>query len=228
MPKLLLKFEAAAIREILLDKPSLTLGRKGDNDIVLDHAAVSGHHCKLYSAGSTWFVEDTGSTNGTFVNGKKVLKAGLKHNDVVTVVKYTLTYMEEGGASAPAEAPARAAAAPSPASATMSGQAGAKPRPFLEVLEGAVDKNEYEITALSTYIGKSAQANIPVKGSGLFGSAPDMAAVITVRPEGCYITPIKEGYAKHNGDPLNEKKQLKDDDVVEVGGTKLRFFFKKA
>jgi hypothetical protein len=225
MPKILLKFEAAAIREIILDKPSFTMGRKGDNDIVLDHAAVSGHHCKIYSSGNTWFVEDTGSTNGTFVNGKKVLKAGLKHNDVVTVVKYTLTYMEEGAAAAPA-APA-AAAAPSPSS-TLAGLPPGKPKPFLEVLEGAVDKNEYELTAMSTYIGKSSQANIPVKGSGLFGSAPDMAAVITIRPEGCYITPIKEGYAKHNGDPLNEKKQLKDDDVIEVGGTKFRFFFKKA
>lgn len=226
MPKILLKFEAAAIREIILDKPSFTMGRKADNDIVLDHAAVSGHHCKIYSSGNTWFVEDTGSTNGTFVNGKKVLKAGLKHNDVVTVVKYTMTYMEAGGAPAPA-ATAAAAAAPAP-SATMSGQAQGKPKPFLEVLEGAVDKNEYELTAMSTYIGKSAQANIPVKGSGIFGSAPDMAAVITIRPEGCYITPIKEGYAKHNGDPLNEKKQLKDDDVIEVGGTKFRFFIKKA
>ncbi|HBE89016.1 MAG TPA: hypothetical protein DDW67_07755, partial [Elusimicrobia bacterium] len=120
-----------------------------------------------------------------------------------------------------------AAAAPSP-SATLSGQAAGKPKPFLEVLEGSVDKNEYELTAMSTYIGKSAQANIPVKGSGIFGSAPDMAAVITIRPEGCFITPIKEGYAKHNGDPLNEKKQLKDDDVIEVGGTKFRFFIKKA
>lgn len=226
MPKILLKFEAAAIREIMLDKPSFTMGRKADNDIVLDHAAVSGHHCKIYSSGNTWFVEDTGSTNGTFVNGKKVLKAGLKHNDVVTVVKYTMTYMEEGGAPAPAASAAAAAPAAAPA-ATMSGQAG-KPKPFLEVLEGAVDKSEYELTAMSTYIGKSAQANIPVKGSGLFGSAPDMAAVITIRPEGCYITPIKEGYAKHNGDPLNEKKQLKDDDVIEVGGTKFRFFFKKS
>ncbi len=226
MHKILLKFEAAAIREIMLDKPSFTLGRKADNDIVLDHAAVSGHHCKIYSAGNTWFVEDTGSTNGTFVNGKKVLKAGLKHNDVVTVVKYTMTYMEGGGAPAPA-APAAATAPAATPAATMSGQAG-KTKPFLEVLEGAVDKNEYELTAMSTYIGKSAQANIPVKGSGLFGSAPDMAAVVTIRPEGCYITPIKEGYAKHNGDPLNEKKPLKDDDVIEVGGTKFRFFIKKA
>lgn len=225
MPKILLKFEAAAIREIMLDKSSLTMGRKADNDIVLDHAAVSGHHCKIYSSGNTWFVEDTGSTNGTFVNGKKVLKAGLKHNDVVTVVKYTMTYMEEGGGAAPA-APA-VAAAPQPSS-TLTGLPPGKPKPFLEVLEGAVDKNEYELTAMSTYIGKSSQANIPVKGSGLFGSAPDMAAVITIRPEGCYITPIKEGYAKHNGDPLNEKKQLKDDDVIEVGGTKFRFFIKKA
>ena len=53
MPKLLLKFEAAVIKEITLDKPVFTVGRKPDNDIVLDHPTVSGHHCKIYSAGGS-------------------------------------------------------------------------------------------------------------------------------------------------------------------------------
>ena len=64
MPKLMLKFEAAFIREIKLDKPSFTIGRKPDNDIALDNAAVSGHHCKMYESGGTWYVEDLNSTNG--------------------------------------------------------------------------------------------------------------------------------------------------------------------
>ena len=72
MPKLMLKFEAAFIKEIKLDKPAFTLGRKPDNDIVLDNAAVSGHHAKMYESGGTWFVEDLNSTNGTFVNNQRV------------------------------------------------------------------------------------------------------------------------------------------------------------
>ena len=225
MPKLLLKFEAAVIKEIKLDKPAFTVGRKPDNDIVIDHPTVSGHHCKIYSAGGSWFVEDLNSTNGTSVNGKRVLKAGLRANDAGMLVKYSLIFSDD--------------AAPAAESAPKAEKAGQKPGPelppqkiipkaCLEVLENpAGTVKEFELTALSTYIGKSSQANIPYKAGGLFGTGPDMAAVITMRPEGYYLTPVKEGYARHNGDPLAAKQLLKDDDIVEVGSTKFRFFIKK-
>jgi len=212
----MIKFEAAFIREVKLDKPSFTLGRKPDNDIPLDNAAVSGHHCKVYESGGTWFVEDLNSTNGTFVNGKKVLKAGLKTGDTVTVVKYSLLFSEE--TAAPAEKPEIA----------LPPQRQKTPQGALEVLENpADDRKDFELTALSTYIGKSSQASIPYKSGGLFGGGPELAAVITMRPDGYYLNPIKEGYAKYNGNPLAEKVVLKNDDTIEVGSTRFRFFVKK-
>ncbi len=216
MPKLMLKFEAAFIREVKLEKSSYALGRKPDNDIVLDNPAVSGHHCKLYESGGTWFVEDLNSTNGTFVNGRKVLKAGLKPGDIVTLVKYSLVFGESS--LAPEKAP----------EPQLPPQRGRPPQGGIEVLENpADDRKDFELTALSTYIGKSAQAAIPYKSGGLFGGGPELAAVITLRPEGYYLNPIKEGYAKYNGNPLNEKVMLNDDDVIEVGSTRFRFFVKK-
>ncbi|MBI5743030.1 MAG: FHA domain-containing protein [Elusimicrobia bacterium] len=210
----MIKFEAAFIKEVKLDKPAFTLGRKPDNDIALDNAAVSGHHCKFYESGGTWFVEDLNSTNGTFVNGKKTLKAGLKQGDSVTIVKYSLLFTDES-AAAKADAPL-----PQQKAKTAQGN--------IEVMENPADeRKEFELTALSTYIGKSAQASIPYKAGGLFGGGPELAAVITMRPEGYYLNPIKEGYAKYNGGPLNEKVMLKDDDVIEVGSTRFRFFLKK-
>ncbi len=214
MPKLMLKFEAAFIREIPLDKPSFTLGRKPDNDIVLDNAAVSGHHCRISQSGGTWFVEDLNSTNGTFVNGKKTLKAGLKAGDTVTIVKYSLIYAEN-------EAPAQA-------QIPLPQQKEKVPQGRLEVTENPADeRKDFTLNALSTYIGKSAQAAIPYKSGGLFGGGPELAVVITMRPESYYLNPIKEGYAKYNGNPLTEKVALKDDDVIEVGSTRFRFFLKK-
>jgi predicted component of type VI protein secretion system len=211
----MIKFEAAFIKEVLLDKPAFALGRKPDNDIVLDNPAVSGHHCKFYESGGTWFVEDLNSTNGTFVNGKKVLKAGLKPGDAVTLVKYTLLY---GGD----ESPATNTEIPLPQ------QREKTPKGTIEVLENPVDgRKEFELTALSTYIGRSAQAAIPYKSSGLFGGGPELAVVITMRPEGYYLNPIKEGFAKYDGSPLNEKVRLKDDDIIEVGATRFRFFLRK-
>lgn len=215
MRKLMLKFEAAFMKEIPLDKPAFTLGRKPDNDIVLDNAAVSGHHCKLYESGGGWFVEDLNSTNGTFVNGRKTLKAGLKNGDIVAIVKYSMVYADDSAVAADTEVP-------------LPSQKPRPPKGALEVLENPLDsRKEFELSALSTYIGQSSQASIPYKGGGLFGGGPELAAVITMRPDGYYLNPIKEGYAKYNGNPLAEKVILNDDDVIEVGATRFRFFFKK-
>jgi hypothetical protein len=222
MPKILLKFETSVIKEIPLDKSVLTVGRKPDNDIVLDNATVSGHHCKIYEAGGTWFVEDLNSTNGTFVNGKKVLKAGLHANDSVGVVKYLLIFMD--GTAAKTAGAGGAANAPE---AELPPQR-ARVQGALEVLEGGGDsKTQHDLTNLSTYVGKTPQANVQYKGAGIFNSGPDIAAVITLRPEGYYLIPIKEGFATHNGNSLTEKTPLKDDDIIGVGGTKFRFFIKK-
>ncbi len=221
MPKLLLKFESSVIKEINLDKSSFTIGRKDDNDITLNHTTVSGHHCKVYDAGGKFFVEDLGSTNGTFLNGKKIVKsAGLRQNDAIGIIKYTLIFVEDGKKVGDLpEGSTRIKSIPPKAQTRVTA--------FLEVLEGAVDKQEYEITATSTYLGKSNQANIPIKGSGIFGKAPDMAAVITMRSDGFFLMPIKENFAKHNGNPLKIKVTLKDDDTIEAGGTKFRFFIKE-
>lgn len=46
-----------------------TLGRDVNNTIVVDDTYASGEHAALTWRGRAWFLEDLGSTNGTFVNG---------------------------------------------------------------------------------------------------------------------------------------------------------------
>lgn len=70
-----------------------TLGRKPDNDIVVQDPAVSGAHAHFIIEKNTnfpeyldIFVEDFGSTNGTFVNNLPAEKKHkLNHNDVVRI-----------------------------------------------------------------------------------------------------------------------------------------------
>lgn len=53
-------------------RETLSFGRKEDNSIVLNDEFVSGYHAKIYTKNNIFFIEDLGSTNGTFVNGTKI------------------------------------------------------------------------------------------------------------------------------------------------------------
>ncbi len=63
-----------------------TMGRAPGVDFVVDAALVSRVHCRLtLSPANELELEDLGSTNGTFVNGKKVVKVMLSDGDKLTV-----------------------------------------------------------------------------------------------------------------------------------------------
>lgn len=61
------------------------LGRLADNDIVIDDRRVSRHHAEVVEQAGRWVVRDTGSTNGTAVNGKVIKEAILKPGDTVSL-----------------------------------------------------------------------------------------------------------------------------------------------
>jgi pSer/pThr/pTyr-binding forkhead associated (FHA) protein len=73
-----------------------SIGRSSASDIVLksdDYA--SGSHAQLTRHGGLLYVEDQGSTNGTFVNGRKAVGATpLRHGDTVRVGSTTFRYEE--------------------------------------------------------------------------------------------------------------------------------------
>ena len=73
-----------------------SIGRSSASDIVLksdDYA--SGSHAQLTRHGGLLYVEDLGSTNGTFVNGRKAVGATpLRHGDTVRVGSTTFRYEE--------------------------------------------------------------------------------------------------------------------------------------
>lgn len=50
----------------------ITVGRTGNNDVIVDSPIVSKVHCTFSTEGERWFVTDTGSTNGTFVEGARL------------------------------------------------------------------------------------------------------------------------------------------------------------
>ncbi len=86
------------------------LGRRSDNDLVLDDESASGHHAVLVPDRGGVLVRDCGSVNGILVNGKSVSSAPLLAGDVVTIGTTEIEALKEDdgddGASAGTPSPA--------------------------------------------------------------------------------------------------------------------------
>jgi len=92
MAKLILSMDGLVLKEINLTKERTTIGRKPHNDIQIDNLAVSGEHAVIVTILQDSFLEDLGSTNGTFVNGKRVKTAALKSGDKLSVGRCELEH----------------------------------------------------------------------------------------------------------------------------------------
>jgi len=80
------------VREYPLKDDTTTLGRIGTNDIRLLDEMVSGHHAKVIRFQNNYFIEDIASTNGSFVNGKRIRKCVLKDGDKISFGPYKLMF----------------------------------------------------------------------------------------------------------------------------------------
>jgi pSer/pThr/pTyr-binding forkhead associated (FHA) protein len=67
-----------------------TIGRSSGAEFMVDATLVSRVHCRLTAGANELQVTDLGSTNGTFVNGKRVTEAMLKEGDRLGVGRVEL------------------------------------------------------------------------------------------------------------------------------------------
>ena len=104
MPKLIISIDGVVVKEALLTKDRSTIGRRPYNDVVIDNLAVSGAHALIQMVGDTAVLEDLGSTNGTFVNGRAVRKQTLADGDVIEIGRCAVRYQVHAGTVAGAPA----------------------------------------------------------------------------------------------------------------------------
>jgi len=100
MNRVILNLGNFKLDEIQLEKGTLTIGRAPDNDIRLEDPATSSRHAKLVTIFTSSFIEDLNSTNGTIVNGRKIIRHTLHHGDVISIGNLQLLFKSEDGASA--------------------------------------------------------------------------------------------------------------------------------
>jgi type II secretory pathway predicted ATPase ExeA len=87
----------------------LIIGRTAANDLQIDSRFVSRHHCQIVTTPQNTIIEDLNSTNGMFVQGKRVRHHNFNDGDVVTIGQHELLYIDERAMQPqrpPAEEPA--------------------------------------------------------------------------------------------------------------------------
>jgi ABC-type multidrug transport system ATPase subunit/pSer/pThr/pTyr-binding forkhead associated (FHA) protein len=84
-PRLVIRLSGQPPRELLLDRPVFTIGRKPENDVVLPFQYISGYHGRLEQREGVWHYVDLDSTNGTFVNGRRVPSVALRDGDILRI-----------------------------------------------------------------------------------------------------------------------------------------------
>ncbi len=91
-PRKAVVVEGDSHRGVTFDlRNELTIGRAGKCQVVLDDSYVSQVHARLFAKGDSYMVEDLGSTNGTYLNRRKVTApTELRRGDRVKIGKTVL------------------------------------------------------------------------------------------------------------------------------------------
>ncbi len=239
--KMILSLDGVVLQECLLDKERMTIGRKDDNDIVINNLAVSSHHAAIITIMNDSFIEDLDSTNGMLVNGEPVKKRFLQNSDLIEIGKYKLKYINDHVSTTTAAdfektmvmrgslheirketdrsedtlvklpEPETREAAPSPTEIIRPVEP-APLRAVIQILNGPNAGRELELVKSLTTLGKPGV----------------QVAVLTRRPRGYFITHVEGGnYPAVNGQVIGtHPRALNDHDLIELVGIKMEFFLK--
>lgn len=202
MAKVVVTLNDQVQQEVALLKSRLTIGRRPNNDLVLDHLTVSGQHAAIDSAPSGAFILDLGSTNGTLVNSQPITKHLLQNADVIEIGKYKLKFLID---QAPAftSKPVKAA--------TLEAK---KQETIIEAKVKVLNGNN---------AGRELTLSKPVTRLG----SPGILVVTITRESQHFNIAHVEGktFPKVNDVAMDAKPlRLKHGDVIDLSGTKMEFF----
>ncbi|MDJ0698946.1 MAG: FHA domain-containing protein [Woeseiaceae bacterium] len=94
VPTLYITHHGKTLKELKFSKPRLLIGRSEHNDIEIPSRFISRHHALLVRHGGSTFLMDLNSTNGTFVNSRRVSNQVLVDSDIVTIGHHRLKFVD--------------------------------------------------------------------------------------------------------------------------------------
>ena len=245
MAKLVLSQDGIVTREFPIEEEEIGIGRKASNAIQIEDISISGAHARVIVEKNFYmdnlkdvYIEDCGSTNGTYVNGKQIKKHMLRHGDVIQIGRHDFKYFDEDApdfdktvvlspvtdemietakaakesGKSPAEAAAIAAEkATSPASSSEP-ETGRKA--YVKVLSGPKAGKELELVKSYTSLGNSGTM-----------------IVIAKRQKGYFVSHVtgKSGqqgkFPTVNDNVIGAQSvPLQGHDLIDIDGLKLEFF----
>lgn len=234
MPILTLKFKNSAIGEYQLQKGlSLTIGRRDNNDVVIENLAVSGHHAKIDSVGDEFVLIDLQSKNGSFVNERIINTHWLNDGDIINIGKHSLTFQYGDGEQIPdGGADKIENTMIMDTSQYRSMMKNSQPNVSQSVINNDEISSECGLAFLAgghgkidlchriTKIGKHPESDIVIKGLWVGKTA----ATISKRPDGFYISHVGGmSKPKINDKTIKHPVILTDLDVIDIGPAKLQF-----
>jgi len=233
--KLICSLDNRVIGEHLLDKERINIGRRQNNDIVIDNLSVSGLHAFIVTIGKESFLEDANSTNGTLVNLKPIRKHLLEQDDVIEIGRHQFKFIK--GNSKVTKSQEETSATP------LDKTPNTKP-PSLKTLiqqsRNAAHENEQlsettptPIAAIKTPIAKLIFLSGANNGKTLtlnktlttFGKQGGQVVVVTKRANGYFLSQVEgDTTPSINGHAMRPRSYaLQNHDILEISGVKMEF-----
>lgn len=92
--------DGVVVNRFEIDTAGLKFGRAADNRVQIDDSAVSTRHAEICiesdeSGAEHFILSDVGSTNGTFVNERRIGRRRLRHKDIIRVGWNNFVFVDE-------------------------------------------------------------------------------------------------------------------------------------
>jgi len=213
--KIILMHADKIINQYTITKEETTIGRGAGCDIVIDNSGVSRHHAVIKEKDGTFFVEDKGSTNGTFIKGEKIGMKEIKNGDIIQILNYAIIFKcpqpDDAGQASFTTRPAVSSEVTFEAKAKSDGQSKL-------VFE---DGKEHILKSTVTTMGIGDDMELKLEGKGI---AKHQASILRGK-NGEFTIMHKGGRAatKVNGEKVQELHFLKKGDVLELGRHKIKY-----
>ncbi|WP_426991940.1 FHA domain-containing protein [Methylomonas sp. CM2] len=217
-------FNSSLQNVVEIGDQACSIGRASYNHVSIGNKGVSLVHAAISKQGDAWWLEDMNSTNGTYLNGKKIEgRQRLQFGDVITLGKHELKFVAQPNAANSGIGQTQAddfdrTLLVNPAS----GAASNAPRTgdYALLMRGeARNINKLLLNRDYYSIGKGTQCNVRVGG----WFTPKLIAEIIRLGDHYYLTPVVKKHIRLNGREVGHQVRLSNDDNIAIKQVLLKF-----